>query len=87
MLRRPTIGGPLEQVAQVVAVGVECPPAVSGEECYGGKLGFIGRDRLGCERQEVGVGIEGGHECLLTGLGGQANTDRRPPAWSTTAID
>jgi hypothetical protein len=59
------IGGPLKQVAQIVAVSVECPTAVSGEGGYGGELGFIGRDRLGREPQEVGMGIKGGHESLL----------------------
>jgi len=79
------IGGPLEQVAQVVAVGVERPSAVSGEERYGGELGFIGCYGLSRVRQQVG--IEGGHGLPPCGWEGQANTDRRRPAWSMTGID
>ena len=39
------IGGPLEQVAQVVAVGLEGPAAVAGQERHRGQLVFVESER------------------------------------------
>jgi hypothetical protein len=42
------IGGPLEQVAQVVAVGVQGPAAVASQEGHCRQLSFI--ETVGLER-------------------------------------
>ncbi len=56
---------PLEQVAEMVAVGVEGPLAVAGEERHCGEFGLVRRDRLVPRSQLLGCRMQCGHECLL----------------------
>jgi hypothetical protein len=53
---------------------------LSGENGSGGEFAFIRCDRLGRERQEPGIRIQGGHGMPPSGWGGPANTERNPLA-------
>lgn len=54
------VAGPLEEVAEVVPVGIEGAPAVAGEERCGSDVRLI--DELGCEPGDRGGP---GHDDLL----------------------
>lgn len=69
------IGRPLEQVAQVVAVGVEGPPAVAGQKGYRREFCLVGDERLDRHVEYCGAAL-GCHD-LPPCVGG--TTHRTPP--------
>ena len=74
--RKAVVGCPLEQVAQIVTVGVEGSAAVAGQERHRGQLSLVDRERVeGRGDRPLGC-IDTGHGFLL--VPGETS---QHPAW------